>query len=377
MEKSFRKQAEVFLETLWRGTPVVDGTLGRYLFFGLAVFLTSLFASYLLFRIRPLELSVRLVPVKVQVELAQTIEAQGELNPIRSVQLTAVESGRLDRFLAKSGDPVKKDQVIAVSNEAEGRALLESSLDKFKLATAAFVSIKRKPQSGSTDAYKETEARFKKSKADLELARKKMESSMIHSPTEGILWIGDARLGDPLRAGSRIAQVEDVSELVIPFRIPASRAKDLPCECKITLSPEPAPGNEKPISALAEVHYMSVDVDVSASDAEMEFVLPSDGIPLGWLHRPLHVTVSMPPLTNVALVDRKAVLSTGKESRVLILGASGTLHWKKIPEPRVYGDSLVLEGVDPKLSRVVFPENIDLVNRAISLNARPFIDQGG
>lgn len=94
------------------------GGMRDYLFLGFAVFLFSAALSFFFFREREIKVSVTLAKVQFKDELPLRYQADSQLKPVKSWEVSARTSGKLDWLFAKAGDSVKKIRSSASSTRA-------------------------------------------------------------------------------------------------------------------------------------------------------------------------------------------------------------------------------------------------------------------
>jgi len=161
---------------------------------------------------------VLLKPVPVQEELP----AVGSLRSNQSVVVRPEVSGRVAQIAFRDGMAVKRGQLLfsldAGVNEAEvaqARAELElaqSNLQRTKdLAQKSFVSDSAQDQAASN---------VKVLEAKLKLAQARLEKMRITAPFDGVLGIRSVSVGDFVREGTDLVNVEDVQRLKADFRLP-------------------------------------------------------------------------------------------------------------------------------------------------------------
>ncbi len=195
------------LKKLWARVPEFPGRSSLILA-ALLAFFSSALLSFVLFREWGFSLSVKLANVQFQDQLAQSLTIDSQLKPARSWDVTSGSGGKVGpNLLFRSGDLVKRDQIVAILNEAENRAALESALQNFKTET------EKRAKAQAQDTSAETE--FLKRKLELEAAKRKLESGLVRSPAEGYLWLGNIQLGTLLREGDRLASIEDLTSYII------------------------------------------------------------------------------------------------------------------------------------------------------------------
>ena len=161
---------------------------------------------------------VELKPVRVQ----ESITAVGSLRSNESVVLRPEVSGRIASIGFRDGQPVRRGQLLvgldATLNEAEvaqARAefdLATSNLRRTEdLASKSFVSSSAQDQAASSVQVAE---------ARLKLAEARLAKMHIVSPFDGVAGIRNVSIGDYVKDGAELVNIEDIRTLKVDFRLP-------------------------------------------------------------------------------------------------------------------------------------------------------------
>jgi membrane fusion protein, multidrug efflux system len=157
-------------------------------------------------------------PVTVQEDLA----AVGSLRSNESVVLRPEVSGRIANIGFRDGQVVKKGQLLvgldATLNEAEVaqyRAEYDLALSNLKrsedLAQQKFISSSARETAASNAQVAE---------ARLKLAQARLSKMRIVAPFDGVVGIRGVSLGDYVKDGTDLVNVEDIRNLKVDFRLP-------------------------------------------------------------------------------------------------------------------------------------------------------------
>ncbi|HEX5639901.1 MAG TPA: efflux RND transporter periplasmic adaptor subunit [Burkholderiaceae bacterium] len=157
-------------------------------------------------------------PVTVQEDLA----AVGSLRSNESVVLRPEVSGRIATIGFRDGQAVKKGQLLvgldATLNEAEVaqyRAEYDLALSSLKrsedLAQQKFISSSARETATSNAQVAE---------ARLKLAQARLSKMRIVAPFDGVVGIRGVSLGDYVKDGADLVNVEDIRNLKVDFRLP-------------------------------------------------------------------------------------------------------------------------------------------------------------
>jgi len=161
---------------------------------------------------------VRVVPTVVKEDL----QAVGSLRSNESVVLRPEVSGRIAQIGFKDGQIVRKGQLLvaldASLNEAEvaqAKAEYDLALSNLKrsedLASRRFISSSAQETAASNAQVAE---------ARLKLAQARLSKMRIIAPFDGAVGIRSVSLGDYVKDGTDLVNVEDVRILKVDFRLP-------------------------------------------------------------------------------------------------------------------------------------------------------------
>jgi membrane fusion protein (multidrug efflux system) len=188
-------------------------------------------------------------PVEV-VELKPTtvkedLQAVGALRSNESVMLRPEVAGRIAAINFRDGQPVKKGQVLvaldATLNEAEvaqARAELELARNNLKrtedLAAKNFVS-------GS--AQDQAAANVEVLAARLKLAEARLAKMRVTAPFDGVVGIRNVSVGDYVKDGADLVNIEDIAQLKVDFRLPERYLPQLRVGQAVEVSADALPGS--------------------------------------------------------------------------------------------------------------------------------------
>jgi membrane fusion protein (multidrug efflux system) len=161
---------------------------------------------------------VEVAPTRLQEDLG----AVGSLRSNESVMLRPEVAGRIAQIAFRDGQPVRRGQLIvaldASVNEAEvaqARAeydLAQSNLQRTEdLARRNFVSPSAQDQAA---------ANVQVSEAKLKLAQARLAKMQIVAPFDGIVGIRNVSVGDYVKDGTDLVNIEDIGTLKADFRLP-------------------------------------------------------------------------------------------------------------------------------------------------------------
>ncbi len=160
---------------------------------------------------------------RVQVaRIADDAQTVGSLRSRRSVMVRPEVSGRVTQLNFRDGDRVKKGQVLVQFDDQLQQAQVQQAQAELSIATAndkrnrelvaqSFISQRSVDESG---------ANLQVAQAKLALQRATAERLKIIAPFDGIAGIRNVNVGDYLKDGTDIVNVEDLDAVYVDFRLP-------------------------------------------------------------------------------------------------------------------------------------------------------------
>jgi membrane fusion protein (multidrug efflux system) len=184
---------------------------------------------------------VELMPTTVKEEL----QAVGALRSNESVVLRPEVSGRIAAINFRDGQPVKRGQVLvaldAALNEAEvaqARAELELARNNLKrtedLARKSFVS---------SSAQDQAAANVEVLAARLKLAEARLAKMRVVAPFDGVVGIRSVSVGDYVKDGADLVNIEDIAQLKVDFRLPERHFAQLKVGQTVEVVADALPGS--------------------------------------------------------------------------------------------------------------------------------------
>lgn len=166
------------------------------------------------------------VPVEVievkPTRLVEDLQAVGTLRSNESVMLRPEVAGRIAAIRFRDGQLVKKGELLVALDDslnraevAQARAELDLALSTLKrtedLARQNFVSSSAQEQAASNAQV---------SAAKLKLAEARLAKMRVLAPFDGIVGIRSVSVGDYVKDGTDLVNIEDIRTLKADFRLP-------------------------------------------------------------------------------------------------------------------------------------------------------------
>lgn len=249
---------------------------------------------------------VRLAPTVVKEDL----QAVGSLRSNESVILRPEVSGRIASINFRDGQIVRRGQLLvaldATLNEAEvaqARAEYDLAMSNLKrsedLARRAFISSSAQETAASNAQVAE---------ARLKLAQARLAKMRIVAPFDGAVGIRNVSLGDYVKEGTDLVNIEDTRVLKVDFRLPERNFKQIAVGQTIEVVADALPGERR----VGRVDAINPRVDANGRSLEVRALLDNaEGrLKPGMFVR---VRVIVGERANALMVPEEAIVPQGEE----------------------------------------------------------------
>lgn len=278
----------------------------------------------------------------VSASVADDLAAVGSLRSNESVMLRPEVAGRIARIGFADGQPVKKGQLLvqldASVNEAEvqqARAELDLARNNLKrtedLAQKNFVSPRARDEAQSNVAVLE---------AKLKLAEARLAKMRIVAPFDAIAGIRNVSVGDYVKDGADLVNVEDVKSLKLDFRLPERFQPRVARGQRVEVTLDARPGK----TYAATVDAIDPLIDANGRSVAIRARLPNPDSELrpGMFAR---VRVIVGENAAALVVPEEAIVPQGGELYVYRVVDGKAMRTRIKPGVRREGKVQVLEGV--------------------------------
>ena len=160
---------------------------------------------------------------KVEVaRLTDDTQAVGSLRSRRGVVLRPEVSGRITQLNFTDGQRVRKGQVLVQFDDQLPQAQVQQSMAELSIAQA---NQKRNQELVSQNfisqrSLDESAANLQVAQAKLALSKATADRLKIIAPFDGIVGIRSVNVGDYLKDGADIVNIEDIDAIFVDFRLP-------------------------------------------------------------------------------------------------------------------------------------------------------------
>jgi membrane fusion protein (multidrug efflux system) len=246
-------------------------------------------------------------------KLREDVNAAGTIRSNEAVVIRPEVAGRITRLNFGDGQPVKKGQVLvafdSTVNQAEvqqAKAELDIAKSNFnrndELARQKFISIRARDESASNVQVLE---------AKLALAQAKLSKLEIRAPFSGIVGIRTVSVGDYVKDGADLVNLEDISSVKVDFRVPEKFADRVRKGQELEVLVDALPG--KPFHA--KVDAVDPQVDSSGRSALLRGRIdnPEGRLKPGMFAR---VRLILAERASALMVPEEAIVPQGSKATV-------------------------------------------------------------
>ena len=178
----------------------------------------------------PQGVAVEAVRVSVA-KLPQALTAVGSLRSDETVIVRPEIAGRVAQILFREGERVAKDAVLVRLDDSVQQADLDKARANLVLSKSKIDRANDLMKQGfiSSQARDEAENTFKVAKADVELMQARTSKASILAPFSGTIGLRQVSVGDYVKEGQDIVNLESLDPLKVDFRVPElalSQVKD-------------------------------------------------------------------------------------------------------------------------------------------------------
>ncbi|MBC7469480.1 MAG: efflux RND transporter periplasmic adaptor subunit [Ramlibacter sp.] len=193
------------------------------------------------------QVAVELAPTDVvkaqQRELAQGLPVSGSLRAVNSALLKARIAGELQGLTVREGDPVKAGQLIARIDATESQARVrqaqqqgDAARSQIDIAQRQYDNNKALVDQGfiskttldtSLNTLQSAQANFKAATANVDLARKGLDDTLLRAPIAGIVSQRLAQPGERVGVDAKVIEIVDLSRLELEAAFAAGDSMDV------------------------------------------------------------------------------------------------------------------------------------------------------
>lgn len=169
---------------------------------------------------------VRAMPVAVMEvgsrEFSELVEALGTANANESVVITATVADRISRVAFESGDRVSAGDILVELTDTEAAAGLAEARAELREAQRELDRTRELAERGiaSRARLDELTSGMERARARVAGLEARVAERIIRAPFDGVVGLRNVSLGELVRPGDVVAQLDDVSIIKLDFTLP-------------------------------------------------------------------------------------------------------------------------------------------------------------
>ncbi len=223
---------------------------------------------------RPVTVEVAKVQV---VKLVDDVQAVGSLRSRQGVMLRPEVSGRITQLNFRDGERVRKGQLLVQFDDQLQLAQIKQSQAELSIAQA---NHKRNQELlaqnfVSQRSLDESAANLEVAQAKLALAQATAARLKILAPFDGIAGIRNVNVGDYLKDGTDIVNLEDIDTVYVDYRLPERYQTQVRSGQRATVELDALPGRRfearvQAVDPLIDANGRSVGVRASITNQQLQ-----------------------------------------------------------------------------------------------------------
>ena len=176
--------------------------------------------------------------------MPQTIIAVGSLRSDESITLRPESAGRISEITFQEGQRVAKGVPLVKLDPAIPQAELSQAKANLTLAKSKFDRAVDLAQRSfiSGQAKDEAENNFKVAEASVQLAQAKLAKTDIRAPFSGIIGLRSVSVGDYVKEGADLVNLEAIDPLKVDFRVPETYLRQIQVGQALQITLDALPG---------------------------------------------------------------------------------------------------------------------------------------
>jgi membrane fusion protein (multidrug efflux system) len=284
-----------------------------------------------------------------QRDLVESVQAVGSLRSQNSVVLRPEVAGRVVALGFRDGQRVRKGALLVQLDDQLPRAQVAQAQAEVSIARANDQRNRELVAQGfvSQRTRDESAANLQVAQAKLALAEATAARLRIVAPFDGVAGIGKVSVGEYVKDGAEIVNLEDLDHLFVDFRLPERYQSEVRVGQAVQVALDALPG----VPRSAQVRALDPLIDADGRSLAVRASLDNPGLQLrpGMFAR---ATLQLSERKGALVVPEEAVVPQGAGAHVfrVVAGADGKPAAERVPvQLGLRADGLVeiLQGVAP------------------------------
>ncbi|MGE9293298.1 MAG: efflux RND transporter periplasmic adaptor subunit [Puniceicoccales bacterium] len=273
----------------------------------------------------------------------ETVRALGTVRANEQAMLAPKITERVTKVNFESGQHVKEGDLLVQLNDAEQQAQLQEMQASLDERSRQLERVRSVEDSGalSRSVIDEEVSRYNMARAQVDLAKARVEDRRIYAPFDGVVGLRDVSPGELVEAGDDLIEIIDLTPVKVDFTVPERHFAQLQPGQKISARAEAYPDR----TFEGEVRSVSPRIDPISRAAQARAFVPNADFALrpGML---LVVELNFGSKT-VRAVPESALSPIGDQQFIYRVTAEGTAE--RVPVQigrRLKGMAEILEGLE-------------------------------
>ena len=208
-----------------------------------------------------------------KISLRDDAQSVGSLQSRQSVMLRPEVAGRIRALGFVDGARVRKDQVLVQLDDTLQQAEVKQALAQLSIAQANY---KRNQELVAQNfvaqrVLEESSANVQVVEAQLALSQARLSRMAILAPFDGTVGIRNINVGDFVKDGADLVNLEDISSMYVDFRLPERYQSKLKPQQPVELALDAFPGR----AFKASVEAINPLLDANGRSVSVRAVLPN------------------------------------------------------------------------------------------------------
>ncbi|NIM43421.1 MAG: efflux RND transporter periplasmic adaptor subunit [Hydrogenophaga sp.] len=291
--------------------------------------------------------TVEVATVK-QARLQDDAQAVGSLNSRQAVTLKPETAGRVARIAFNDGQSVKRGALLVQLDDTLQRAELSQAQAQLSIARA---NLKRNEELLAQSfvaarVVDESRAALQVAEAQVDLAQARLQRMRITAPFDGTLGLRSINLGQYVKDGDPLVNLEDTSKLTVDFRLPERYQNRIAPGQTVQVQLDALPGQRHQARVLAVDPLLDANGRSIAVRAEMPSA-PGQDLRPGMFAR---VLIVFSVNDKALVVPEEALVPQGGRQYVYVIDEQGQGDARKRVSRRVEVELGVRRGADVQIT---------------------------
>lgn len=272
----------------------------------------------------------------------RVISAVGSLRANESVVIRSEIVGRVAAIHFTEGEAVKAGAELIRLDDAEQRAQLAESAATLKLSELNFARARDvfEKKLLSQQNYDEAQQKLHESRSRMALQQARIAKTRLSAPFAGVLGLRQVSVGDYVKEGQDIVNLEDIHALKLDFRAPETYLASIKPEQEVTLQMDAYP--ERSFSG--RLYAIDPRIDEQTRTLLLRARIPNPDL----LLRPgmfARVSLVLESRNDAVLVPEQALLPVGDTQFVYRVVDGRAVHTKVVTGQRNDGNVEIVQGL--------------------------------